>query len=60
MATAPRPKAQVQKQNVPVGTFIGSDGKDVSVYMTREHHQPLEQAMKLLNEALARLDAAGL
>lgn len=57
---ATEPKAQVQKQNVPLATLNGPDGKPVYIYMTKEHHQPLERMAKLLNEALARLTAAGL
>lgn len=53
-------KAQIQKQNVPLATFDGPDGKQVPIYMTKEHHQPLERLARLVNELQARLTAAGL
>lgn len=53
-------KAQIQKQNVPLATLNGPDGKPVYIYMTKEHHQPLERMAKMINDLQARLTAAGL
>lgn len=43
---------QMQQQRVPIGTFTGSDGRQINVQITQEWWRPIDQIVKAINGVL--------